>query len=114
MKSSKFKLTNFFDKIVMQCKYPYFERCLKVSGRYTKECKSHCSSKFGKTRYIRIAAAMLVGKKECPPAHFPCNIIQNSPASLAYNFVFVGPNSFKFDTNTCYMVLYTMSKFGGN
>ena len=43
--------------------------------------------------------------KECPPAHFPYNIIENSPTSLTHNSVVIGPNNFKFGTETSCMVL---------
>ena len=36
---------------------------LQVSGRYTKKCKSYSCSKFRKSPYIYIAAAMLAGKR---------------------------------------------------
>ena len=36
---------------------------------------------------------------------FPCDIIENSPTSLAHNSVFVGPNNLKFGTETPCLVL---------
>ena len=35
----------------------------------------------------------------------PYNIIENPPTSLAHNSVFIGPNNFKFGTETRFMVL---------
>ena len=52
--------------------------------------------------------------KECLPAHFQYNIIENSRLSLAHKTVFVDPNNFKFGTDTHYMVFWTTSKFGIN
>ena len=43
--------------------------------------------------------------KECPPAHFPYNIIENSPASLAYNSALVGQNNVKFGIKSRCMIL---------
>ena len=40
----------------------------------------------------------------------PYNIIENSPTSLAYDSVFIGPNNFKFDTKTGCVVLYIISE----
>ena len=54
----------------------------------------------------------MIGKR-MPPA-FPCNITENSPTSFARNSVFVGSNDFKFGTETRFMVLQTISKFGTN
>ena len=40
--------------------------------------------------------------KECLPAIFPYNIIENSPTSLTYDSAFVGPNNFRSGTKTAY------------
>ena len=53
--------------------------------------------------------------KECPPTHF--TMYQNKkklPASLACNSALNGPSDFKFGTNTFYVVLQIIPKFGGN
>ena len=57
----------------------------------------------------------MVGKRKSP-AHFAYNnMIENSPTSFACNSVFVGPNDFKFGTETRFMVFYgAISKFGTN
>ena len=72
-------------------------------------------SKDYKLSYIYIAAAMLVGKRmpRHPPI-FPHNIIEKCPNSFARNSVFIGPNDFKFSTETRCMVLQAISKFGAN
>ena len=44
--------------------------------------------------------------KEFPQAHFPYSIIENSPTSLVYNSVSVGPNNFKFGIKTYCMVKF--------
>ena len=56
----------------------------------------------GKSPDIYIVAAMLAGKRM---PIFPYKTIENSPSSLAYNSVFVGPNNPKFGTNTHCIVL---------
>ena len=40
--------------------------------------------------------------KECLPAIFPYNIIENSPTSLTYDSAFVGPNNFRSGTKMAY------------
>ena len=40
--------------------------------------------------------------KECLPAIFPYNIIENSLTSLTYDSAFVGPNNFRSGTKTAY------------
>ena len=45
---------------------------------------------------------------------FPFYIIENSPTSLTHNSVFFGRNSFKFGTETRFMVLQAISKYGRN
>ena len=45
---------------------------------------------------------------------FPSYITENFPTSLACNSVFIGPNKFKFGTETPCMVLQAVSKFGAN
>ena len=42
------------------------------------------------------------------------SMIENSPNSSAYDYVFVGLNHFKFGTKTHCVVLYAISKFGAN
>ena len=49
------------------------------------------------------------------PTTFPkYNIRENSSSSLANYNVFNCPNDFKFGTNTCYMDIQAIQKFGGN
>ena len=56
--------------------------------------------------FIRLYCGSHVGgQKSAYQPIFPYNIIENSPTSLAPNSVFVGPNKFKFGTETCCMVL---------
>ena len=43
--------------------------------------------------------------RERPQPIFPYNTIENSPTPFARNSVFVGPNDFKFGTETRFMVL---------
>ena len=59
----------------------------------TPKSKSYSCSKFRKSPYIYIAAAI------------PYNIIKNSMSSFPHNSVSDGPNDFKFGTETCYMAL---------
>ena len=56
---------------------------------------------------------MLVGKSAYQLI-FPYYIIENFPTSLAGNTVFIGPNNFKFGTETCSMVLQAIPEFGAN
>ena len=44
---------------------------LKVSASFGLIYQCGTCPKFRKYLYIFIAAAMMVGKKKCPPAHFP-------------------------------------------
>ena len=46
----------------------------------------------------------MVGKRT-PQSIFPYNIIEHSPTSFAHNSVFIGPNDFKFGTETRFVVL---------
>ena len=43
---------------------------------------------------------------------FPYNIIETSPTSFVRNSVFFGTNDFKFGTETRFMVLLAIAKFG--
>ena len=64
-----------------------------LQGRYTNKYRSCSCSKFRKSPYIYILAAMF--------AHHPIslyNIIQNSPTSLAHNSLLVSLNNFEFGT----------------
>ena len=50
-------------------------------------------------------------------AHHPIflyNIIENSPTSFACNFVFVGPNDFKFGTEICCMPYQNLGQIDHN
>ena len=51
------------------------------------------------------------GQEDTYQPIFLYNIIDNSPTSFACNSVFVGPNDFKFGTETCFMLLLAISKF---
>ena len=53
--------------------------------------------------------------KEYPKPIFLYNYeIENSPTSFAHNSVWIGPNNFKFGTETRFMVLQAIPKFGAN
>ena len=54
------------------------------------------------------------GQKNAHQPIFPLNVIENSSTSSAHNSVFIGRNGFKFGTETCYIVLKAIIKFGGN
>ena len=63
----------------------------------SKKCNSYSCSKFRKSPYVYIAAAMLIGKRVPTMQPIcPYNIIENPPTFLAHNSVFIGPNKFKF------------------
>ena len=95
----KTQIDDFLNKICTQCKIPCFERSLQVLGRYTNKCKRYCCSKFEKYSYI-FCGSYVGGQKNAHRLIFPYNVIEHSPTSLACNSVFVGPNDFKFGTNT--------------
>ena len=46
------------------------------------------------------------GQKNAHQPIFSYNLIENSLTSLAFNFVFIAPNNFKFGTKTYHMVLF--------
>ena len=59
--------------------------------------------------------AKLVGmQKNAHQPILPHNIIENFPTPLAHNSVLDGPENFEFGAETCYKVLHTKPKFGGD
>ena len=58
----------------------------------TKAKVTYGFSKFRKSRYIYIAAAMLIGKRMSTSPFSPYNLIETSPTSSVHKSVFIGPN----------------------
>ena len=78
--------------------------------------KGLCKCQVDKPMNARVTAVQIYSAAMSFAHHsfFPYNIIENFPNYLTHKSVFIGPNDFKFGTETSCMVLRAISKFGAN
>ena len=104
MTSSKIYFYVFWTKFLPNVNNPILKDLCKVQVNTLINAKVTAVQSF-KTLHTFILWQPCWWAREHPQHIFTYNITENSPNSFAWNSVIVGPNDFKFGTETHFMVI---------
>ena len=99
-RDQKFKLTIFWTKVSHNVNDPILKDLCKFQVDPPINAKVTAVQSF-ENLHTSILRQPCWWSRDAHQTNFPYNIIKNSPTSFSRNSVFLGPNDFKFGTETC-------------